>query len=298
MENIIIDNGSDSDLMEFQKMYDSIKPLKRITCFFDNENFLLTEYNIENLGIHMVIETYVNQQIHLGLNCGYGGHGPNKTRRLLELTGISKEDAEWLRLLDGFEVQFEENGSYYAKSIRPFFQKVRYTPVTPFHVDDYSIVYIKERRIMMLNPQINNMKGLFNCISAMKPREMEYFIGSQSPLFNGYRYKRNPLHAFRKYDKVKGLEGINLIIKGDKFDVYCLINKEEMVSVINAVYLCIFKKPLFSERYFGEYIFLTRAGNKHRYLNFIKSLFYLKEIYFHDVITIPEENRGITGGRL
>ena len=54
-----------------------IKPIKKITVFFDYENFLLTSYETDR-GTTFVAEGWNGDQIHLtGLNCGYGGTGPN-----------------------------------------------------------------------------------------------------------------------------------------------------------------------------------------------------------------------------
>lgn len=91
-----------------------IKPIKKITVFLIMK-FLLTSYETDR-GTTFVAEGWNGDQIHLtGLNCGYGGTGPNKMADVLISLGMEKEMAYDLMYYPGLEIPFDKKVSLLKK---------------------------------------------------------------------------------------------------------------------------------------------------------------------------------------
>lgn len=284
MEPIVVSGSNSKKILElFKSQMDSFLPVKKLTVFFDNENFLLTPYTPANRSINMVIENTKGQQMHLDLNCGYGGQGPSRTCDLLVALGISEEKA--CRLIQnnrGVEFDFIND---YAKPLPNFFASFEKIGEAFFPLEEYSQIEVTNRKIYMINPQINNLAGLLNAIQVMKPTELEYFTGDDSPLDNGRIVQEQPQYDF--YEKAKGTKGINLAIYGELFDIFCYIDRECRLSFINFIYLYLMKRPLFENRLIKDG-YISTPGKKLSNWSIIKSLFLNDIRILHDVVVIPK----------
>ena len=102
-----------------------------------------------------------------------------------------------------------------------------------------------------INPQYHSPKSISNAIDLADIYEVQYYIGENSPLDNGY----NPSYEYmfsKKYLK-ENIDGVNLILYGRKFDIVVLIDKKLCHSVINCIYSYIFKRNLLDdELYFSK----------------------------------------------
>lgn len=93
----------------WNKNKDKLGTIQEVACSFDpihveailgGEGGLITplEYNLKIIGSNGVM--YLS-----GCNCGYGGEGPNGTRRILEELGISHDKAVELIHQERFAVE-------------------------------------------------------------------------------------------------------------------------------------------------------------------------------------------------
>ena len=104
--------NTNSDKKFFKENCDKITPIKKITAYFDCENFIFTDYEVDN-GTTFVAEGWNGNQIHLtGLNCGYGGTAPSGTAHILEKLGIESDLAHNLKHYPGIDILFDEKGNY------------------------------------------------------------------------------------------------------------------------------------------------------------------------------------------
>lgn len=103
--------SSEKDYIFFRDHYHQFKPLKKITVYFNDENFLFTKYKASP-GTTLIAENWKGDEIHLtGANCGYGGTGPHKTAQILMLAGLDSSTAENIVQAPTLEIQFDSQGN-------------------------------------------------------------------------------------------------------------------------------------------------------------------------------------------
>ena len=285
----------------FLENYDDFKPIKKITVFFDSNNFLITPYKVDDTYVHMVLENWNEQQLHINnMNCGYGGEGPSTTAKLLKYVGVDEEYAEKLKFYDGFQINFDENGKFIKSDIlNDVFFGDRRRGIYEFYLDDYTYIDLNSRKVYLINPQIANFLGLLKLIDKMKPNEMEYYIGENSPLENGFRFEEDFKVFKDKYfkynrDIIRGVKDVNLIIRGELFDVICLVNKNDLMVLINSIYMYIFKRSLFENRVLGNYITAVSVEKfkiSSIVIYYLKKLINKNENYIHEVIKFEGLNK-------
>lgn len=140
-------------------------------------------------------------------------------------------------------------------------------------LNKYSFVETYSKKIYMINPQITNLKGFLNAVDIMKPREFEYFIGKNSPMENSFRF--NDYKMFRnstvKYDKqkIKGAKEVNFILRGEKFNIVCLIKRKDLIEFLNIVYAYIFK----------ERLHIGNGSKEKNYFSYLVSKIFRKNIF-------------------
>ena len=285
----------------FLENYDDFKPIKKITVFFDSNNFLITPYKVDDTYVHMVLENWNEQQLHINnMNCGYGGEGPSTTAKLLKYVGVDEEYAEKLKFYDGFQINFDENGKFIKSDIlNDVFFGDRRRGIYEFYLDDYTYIDLNSRKVYLINPQIANFLGLLKLIDKMKPNELEYYIGENSPLENGFRFEED-FKVFKdkcfKYNRdiIRGVKDVNLIIRGELFDVICLVNKNDLMVLINSIYMYIFKRNLFENRVLGNYITAVSVEKfkiSSIVIYYLKKLINKNENYIHEVIKFEGLNK-------
>ena len=221
-----------------------IKPIKKITVFFDYENFLLTSYETDR-GTTFVAEGWNGDQIHLtGLNCGYGGTGPNKMADVLISLGMEKEMAYDLMYYPGLEIPFDKKGIIIKENIKKkayFSSQGEHLNKCKVHLNDLVYFNYLEKKLYFINPQYKYIRDLYNAIDEINPTYFQYYVGDNSTLDNGY------LPNILDYDLKKHLTGVNLILIGEKFQINVLIDKNLSRTVINMIYCYITGEPLFDD---------------------------------------------------
>jgi len=261
--------------------------LKKITVFFDNANFIFTKYKVD-YDVLFVAEKINGTEIHATqLNCGYGGNGPSSTYKVLLGLDVNESLAEMAFTSRGFEIDFTDRLNIVKDMVFFQYRNDAVTTSETFKFDEYSQVNIKKRRIKMFNPQVNNINGLFNAIDRMKPYTFEFFIGDDSPLDNGYRFKWHDKafsHDPFGHQKLLGIKHVNIIIRGKIFDIYCLVDTNMITSVVNVIHSYLFKKPYFDEAHTDDSIYLLKSSKLTKIKMFL-SLFKSKK-NIHETLSL------------
>lgn len=298
----VCDKSSDKCFRYFEEIFETFKPIVKLTSFLDNANFLLNDYHIQNPYINTIIENDRGDQIQFdGLNCGYGGEGPNCTAKVLEKIGIDKETAERWMYLPGLSISFPDAFKYVSEdSVRAhvlFVQNRGLKDLDKFELNCYSRANVVTRKIYSINPQLYNFPGFLNLLNVMQPTEMEYNIGPNSQMSNSlkisdvfskniYSYKGNYGDVLRKTNSV------NLIIYGEKFDIICFISEDEIASTVNCIYSYLMYEPLFKEKFLGEYVQMPLPIiEKQTRLMKLKCLFHNRFNDYHATVSISGKRR-------
>jgi len=184
----VCDLGSDSSANYFKKIYNSFQPATKFICFQDNENFLFSDYQLQNQYINAIIENDKGDQIQFeSLNCGYGGEGPSATAQVLEKIGIDKElAAEWMHY-PGLSISFPYKDGNHVRANVLFVHSTDELNSQKFKLNQCSLVNVVSRKIYTINPQIYNFQGLLNLLDVMQPTEMEFNIGAHSNMLNSQK---------------------------------------------------------------------------------------------------------------
>lgn len=276
----------------FEKNYKRFKPLKKLTVFCNGENFLVTPYKVEGIYVHMVLENWNGNEMHLNnLNCGYVGSGPIKTVQLLKKLGMRENLAEKLKICEGIQIGFTPEGEINENEIATgvFFGKSIQHREYKFDINDCSYIDVSRKKIYTLNPQITNSNGIINALDIMGPKQIEYYIGKHSPLENYFRFYDDFI-GFRggkfKYNhrKIKGANQVNLIIRGELFDIVCLIKSSDLIAFLDVIHLYLFKEKLEIKKKFN-----IMAAVK----NYLSRIVYEEEPGIHEVIKFEIDNNEI-----
>ncbi|WP_099203961.1 hypothetical protein [Scatolibacter rhodanostii] len=244
---ILIAGTSRECELAFEKIVPSLSQLKKVTVFFENYNFLITNYDVLSNGVHMILEFLDGQQVQIeGTNCGYSGTGPNTTVRVLEMVGLSRSITEPLIFYnDAIRFDVDKNNEILYSTIDTsdlFYPQIRETGKTKdlnrIRKDSNYDIDLVNKKVTVYNPHRNSWKGFVALTSYMKIYEMEYYIGENSPLEGYYKFnlgKEGLIYEIRQ--NYIGIKHVNLILKGNHFNIVCLINRKEEIEIINTLHL-------------------------------------------------------------
>lgn len=251
MSHLVCNESSIKAVEFFKANAADFGPIKKFTTFFDSENFLLTEYTPTHEHIQAIIENTAGQRMEFSnLNCGYGGLGPSATADILQMVGVSSARSEKLKLYDGIQIEFDASKSDGIDSVftQVFFRgSVKNRPYGydgGCNLNGWNVCNTITRDVYMVNPETHNFSGLLNCLHVMEPFSFEYNTDGRSDFMNFRDISKFP---FRGDVFPAGTDGVNLIIRGKKFNLCCLIDRNYLWGTLNAVYLYLTKTPLFSE---------------------------------------------------
>lgn len=258
MEKILIEGSSYEVKTQVEKYMESAGQLTHVTVFFDNYNFLLTQYELLSPFVHMVLE-FENLEMQIeSVNCGYAGSGPNAAVRIMELAGISRDYAETLffanRALD-FEVWEGTVGKintyclFYTPGPTNYYKESELE--NKIVCDGNVEVILNEKKVRLYNPQRTNWRGFINLLAYVDNLKMEYYIGENSPLDRGLYFGGDFGDVLRGRGNsldIKGAEHSNLYLHGDNFNIACFIDRRYEIQVIEAVYLALTGKRLFKRQ--------------------------------------------------
>lgn len=245
------DNGygsADGDTQFFKENYSKINPIKKITAYFDYQNFLLTDYDVES-GTTFVAESWNGNQIHLtGLNCGYGGTSPSATAHILTKLGMDFDVAHKIKAYPELKVYFDKDGKYqnYEVNKNVFFSsQAEYSNLCSVYLENFTYFEKGTRKLYLINPQYHSPQALYNAIDKASLYQLQYYIGNKSPLDNGYTPSN--IHLPTSVNFKERIDGVNIVMYGRKFDVLILADERVSLTLLNNVYSYLFKAPLFKD---------------------------------------------------
>lgn len=229
----------------------------KVSIFFNNENFLITKYTPITSSVHMILEDCKHNELHIeNCNCGYGGTGPNNTVNLLKEIGL-KNDIKDIRKIvfcnDALQFSIKDNliDNYSIDTSFCFYPRIR--PYNPrcIELDGNVYIDITKRKVIFINPQYHYFIGFINFVSKTSISEFEYYIGENSPLDNYLNInslRNSKLNS--EYPDLKGIEHVNLSLRGKNIEISCLLDRNNEIQIINAIYLALENNNLFTtERY-------------------------------------------------
>lgn len=257
----LIKGYSSQVLSEINQIKDDYTALSKVTVFFVNANFLITEYRPLSESVHLILEFEDGKELHVeSASCGYGGAGPNATIAILELFGIEKSQTTAL-IYYNYALRFSvDKGAVLHYSLRsPELFQPSDNYETKLKGDGNSLqnkitlsrnvlVDFQNWKVTFFNPQRICWKGFLNLSSYLKNKEFEYYIGDNSPLegrfFIGKGFNDGLRIGHNKPD-VEGAEHVNLVLHGSNFRLVCLIDRSCEMQVIEAAFLALTGKRLF-----------------------------------------------------
>lgn len=271
----LIQGSSHEVQAKFDEIRSEYSQFKRIAVFFENTNFLATEFTPMTLSVNMILEDTDSNQIHIeGCNCGYGGQGPSATVKLLVGLGINKETAAQLVYHnDGLLFELNEDGDIVKDSIDTsvFFQSNIRDASThnSINLDANVNVDLLKRKVMLFNPQYHCFRELLRLLTQIKPVSFEYYIGENSPLENYYCVEGlYDLYPHNKRPDFTGLEHVNLIIRGENIEISFLIDRQCEVQVIDAIFMAIKHETLFPKDRFQ-----LKLIQKKSFIDYVREIF-------------------------
>lgn len=253
----LIYNGATNQCVDF--FMNNIKNFGRVVrlvSFFDNQNFLLTKYNVDNDYIHTIIENDYGDEIQLsGANCGYGGEGPNGTRKILEYLGVPSDTASKWIYHDAIIADFTEN-KILATLDKPLFFGCSHGDAF-CRLDNNTFIGISDKVVYMIAPSLTNLSGYYNCLDVMQPLEVCYSFGSSDvdlklpislEILNRRLNDKILINRAPFYDKLH----MNMIIYGNRFSIIGCLAKDEILPLIYSTHLYLLKTPIKS-KFFSEH---------------------------------------------
>ena len=275
------------------------RPFRSMDVFFDMTNHLLGTYTglISGIAAYGVLVSYDGTVFSVQqMNCGYGGHGPHNTKKLLQWLGVDDDTAEDWIYHPGIHIEFDEQGNWINSSLRltaPFDSREAENPDISLSSDR---VYsnIEMRAVFFINPHDGNYRYLFNALHLCKPIEFTYYCGNDAAQRISYDAILN--FEFRRSAALKRLaKGGFVWIHGQQYDVVCLAERDSICSLIQNLHSYFFGSGLFYETYIGDLIFFSETPIKSTLwdkLSLAKQvLFPYKQREFYDSKMIPQQPR-------
>lgn len=260
MKKILISGNSNKAVNEIKERISQVSDLKYVAVFFENANFLVTKYRPLSNGVCMILELEDQTELHIeGANCGYGGGGPHATLKILRMFGLEENYLERL-VFENDAVQFCVNDKkIVTRSINTtylFYPKIRETSAdksmrNKIRIDRNVDVDLRNAKVMIYNPHRSCFKGMLNLLGYMDDIEFEYYLGSNSSLEGGLHLEKKFNSAlYNGIDKpdLKGIEHVNLVLKGENLKVICWIDRADEKAVIESIYLSLTGERLFENR--------------------------------------------------
>jgi len=257
-EQIIMREGQSSkgDIDFFKEQYDIFRPIKKITVYYEEINFIFSSYNA-GMSVSFIAENWDGKEMHLqGLSCGYGGEGPSTTARLLEFLGMDKEQAHNLKHESGLIIHFDTQGNIDNGNIdtSAFFssggrnciidtEKINIATIWSDGCTYYKLYYF--------DPNENDVTQIFKLIEKSPPYEFEYDLNEKNEFDYFYQstsYDYNFLQSVNCKSKYTGnnsrfvenytpFVNCHLVLKFNKFDIVVSIrDKDARKKIINQVY--------------------------------------------------------------
>lgn len=232
--------------------------IESITVYAHNENMLLNKFvpYLPSNSSHMVIKTEKALIFLSHVRCGYMGNGPHESIRVIdhsfpEWAERNREKIEYAIFRNQVvEIQKEYGDPIIREGNSVFIAGNTIMDQHYMNLDNLNFdVDLGNRVVRIFNPQLTNFLGTIRLIQNMRLRRMDYYIGEDSPLDNHYRFSHNSGVNARYFKEeryyTQGVTGVNIALMGDVYDIFILVNKNDALAVLNAIYLQLFHEPLF-----------------------------------------------------
>lgn len=239
----------ESDHIDFDKFQIDLKKfgeVKRFTCFFDNANFMMTKYSLADSSVHTVIENASGNTLQFSsLMCGYSGHGPSQTAKILRLLGLPGDEADTLSYnYKGLQITFPYKGN--VDTDIWFESSPARATIHGIHLDCHTFTSIL-RRVVIFNEAESALRNVLSCFHVMKPYSIQYSLNQSSPLISRGEIFNSGLLPYVSADVEAHLQKIDLIVQGEEFEIYCGFSRSALVGTMNAIYFYLTGEPLFFE---------------------------------------------------
>lgn len=249
-------NMGDNELEYVSENKNFIKPIRQITIFFDYRNFLFTPYKTsDQMHICMVIENYEGNEFHFSIaNCGYGGTGPHKGLRILELLDCFTEDflknyEKIYMYYPGVRMLFSENGelSYITNHENTIFEsrdhKANRNQLYVNTLLHYNLVVKNEVKTVYIREfkSADFFKSYLKILSQCSVIKIEYTLGKEE-----LSYNIGASDLFVNTLSVNNPKEINVVILGENFDIRCLISKNNLINFLNTTWFYLANEELVS----------------------------------------------------
>ena len=262
---LVNSDTTDFESETFLNQFRNFGRLKKFVCFFDNTNFLMTNYYPLDDHVQAILEN-VNgdtMQFH-HLLCGYNGHGSRRTAKLLELLGIDRETAHELCCTEkkrGLQLEIAPSSS--SQNCYIIQQASSDCWFQPFEKDSQKeicscgvSVSIVQRTMTFVRPEQNRLLDFLRSISLCRPFSFEYSMDVKKPIESDLNLRSKGL-LFNDFTVSPKKSDANLLIRGDRFNVYGCIDRRAILGMSNAVYYFLTNKKLFYEYSIGGLAFLS-----------------------------------------
>lgn len=263
----------------FKENIEELGIIKEISCAFNPSNLIFFEDEIENRSYHFVAKTYESNVLFLsGINCGYGGEGPGSYERILTFLGVDEKIAEQISYSRASKVYFDREGNYTNWECPPFYIDDRdlVHKIDPKYCD----VDLKARKIYLFNSE-RYLDKLVEILEMLNPYRLEYWIGDNSRLDDNFRAKlpknwqltdehndylsdysfkaktRKEWRERRKTRYPRATE-VNIILRGEKYDVLLLLAPELQLSTLEFLHLYFLGDSFTNKNYESVYNYLPK----------------------------------------
>lgn len=270
-------------LADFQEKFRTFGTLKKLTCFFESANFLMTKYHLVDDDIGAVFENDQGDTLQFrGLLCGYGGNGSTSTAEVLIWLGIPEELAFQCCCRPehkGFQMKFsysEKSNNYSVEEVQyqNWFSSSEDLPLCRLiYLGDGVSYSVLKHTIVFHSFDNNTLLNVLRCLQLMEPFSFEYSLDADAPI----RTERELTDAGLLNRNVSDCHGgcdANLFIRGERFSIYCCIPGNALLGTLNTLYFSLSGKDLFCENRFGRLAFYQGTTiKKPTFWNILKSLY-------------------------
>ncbi len=256
MKKILVKGNSDNAVKEVRSHIADYGALKHVAVYFENFNFLQSDYKLLSSWVHLILECE-NAEIQIeNANCGYAGAGPRATEVILTAFGMERDEVDWLvESCSALDFYVVSNKAVYINTHEIFcadigIDKLRRFDMNKIYHSPNVQIDLDRKKALFYNPQRHDFVGFLRLLNCMKKRKFEYYIGSNSPLEEGLsvgeEFEQNAMKNSIDMD-LKGVDHVNLVVSGENFCVACMIDREEELQTIDAIYYALAGEHLFDE---------------------------------------------------
>lgn len=245
IENLDANHFTGAELAEKIR---SITP-KTLTVYFNEANFLVSPYFLNGAAnAIMIVENRKGDELHVHhCNCGYSGHGPSNTQKVLVGLGLSTDYADEIKYCNGITATFDDDGKLTKDHVitgAPFETRAAHMQIGNIYYSDM-IANLSRKQLYVLNCKGKNLIGILKCLDLVSVESFEYYVGDHNEEVQDFSlpYDVNVLGRYKTTD----IKGSYIWVNAKPFSIICFIGKEAPFAFINSIYCAITGNLLFEE---------------------------------------------------